>query len=167
MNVNNIKPFKTVLNEEKWNNVFLSQTAEMAAIEFNLNIFHEFWSIHDNGILSLRAQKLSFYTIFQQTKKPKDKIKLDVCRNIYSRKIRQAKKVYFSKLIGCQKRNAKKMWDTLKNITGMGNKPNQSSMKLIPLRRKTYLSQIKLLLLISSINISRLMANLKQKLFIK
>ena len=31
-------------------------------------------------LLSLRAQKLSFYTIFQQTKKPEDKIKFDVCR---------------------------------------------------------------------------------------
>jgi len=54
-------------------------------------------------LLSLRAQKLSFYTIFQQTKKPEDKIKFDICRNIYSRKIRQAKKIYFSKLIGSQK----------------------------------------------------------------
>jgi len=33
-------------------------------------------------LLSLRAQKLSLYTIFQQTKKPEDKIKFSVCRNI-------------------------------------------------------------------------------------
>ena len=67
-------------------------------------------------LLSLRAQKLSFYTIFQQTKKHKDQIQFSVCRNMYNRKIRQSKKVYFSKLIGCQKRNPKKMWETLKHI---------------------------------------------------
>ena len=33
-------------------------------------------------LLSLRAQKLSLYTMFQQTKKPEDKIKFCVCRNI-------------------------------------------------------------------------------------
>jgi len=64
-------------------------------------------------LLSLRAQKLSFYYIFQQTKKPEDKIKFNVCRNIYNGKIRQAKKVYFTKLIACQKRIPKKMWGTL------------------------------------------------------
>ena len=63
-------------------------------------------------LLSLGAQKLSFFTIFQQTKRPEDKIKFSVCRNIYNRKITQAKKVYFSKLIGCLKRNPKKMWET-------------------------------------------------------
>ena len=72
MNDNSIKNLK----KRNGINEFLSQTAEMAAIEFNLNIFLEFWSIHDNGILSLRAQKLSFYTIFQQTKKPEDKASL-------------------------------------------------------------------------------------------
>ena len=46
--------------------------------------------------------------MFQQTKKPEDKIKFNVCRNIYNRKIRQVKKVDFSTLIGCQKRNPKK-----------------------------------------------------------
>jgi len=52
---------------------------------------------------SLRAQKLSSYTFFQQIKKPEDKIKFSVVyKNIYNRKIRQAKKVYSSKLIGCQ-----------------------------------------------------------------
>ena len=35
-----------------------------------------------------------FYTIFQLTKKPEDKIKFNLCRNIYYRKIRQAKKVW-------------------------------------------------------------------------
>jgi len=34
MNDNNIKSIKTVLKNDKWNNVFLSQTAEMAATEF-------------------------------------------------------------------------------------------------------------------------------------
>jgi len=39
MNDNNIKSFKTALEKEKWNNVFLSQTAEMAAIWFNQTRF--------------------------------------------------------------------------------------------------------------------------------
>ena len=65
-------------------------------------------------LLSLRAQKLSLYTMFQQTKKPEDKIKFNVCRNIYNRKIRQVKKVYFSTLIGCQKRNPKMMGGNIK-----------------------------------------------------
>ena len=85
----------------------------------------------------MRARKLSFSTVFQQTKRHEDKTKFNVCRNIYNRKIRQAKKVYFSKLIGCQKRNLKKMWETLKNITGMGNKPYQSLMKIDSIKKKT------------------------------
>ena len=107
----------------------------MAAIEFNQTLFMNFENhfplqkyktktknarkvplnqFMTKKLLSLRAKKLSFYTIFQQTKKTEDKIKFNVCRNIYNRKKSQAKKVYFSKLIGCQKLNPKKMWDTLK-----------------------------------------------------
>ena len=37
-------------------------------------------------LLSLRAQKLSLYTIFLLNKKLEDKIKFSVCRNIYVRK---------------------------------------------------------------------------------
>ena len=155
MNDNNIKSFKTALEKEKWINVFLSKTAEMAAIEFNQIFFMNFekhFPLQKNKnknarkvplnqfmtkeLLSLRTQKLSLYTIFQQTKRPEDKIKFSVCRNMYNRKIRQAKKVYFSKLIGCQKRNPKKMWETLKNITGMGNKPNQSSIKIDSIKKE-------------------------------
>ena len=60
----NIKSFKTSLEKEKWNNVFLSQTAEMAAIEFNLNIFHEFWSIHDKGTTFIESAKTIFLYYF-------------------------------------------------------------------------------------------------------
>ena len=35
MNDIKIKCLKTALEKEKWNNIFLSQTAEMATIEFN------------------------------------------------------------------------------------------------------------------------------------
>jgi len=42
MHDNNIKLFKTAFEKEKWNNAFLSQTAEMAAIEFNQTIFMNF-----------------------------------------------------------------------------------------------------------------------------
>ena len=42
MNDNNIKSFKTELEKEKWNNVFLFQTAEMAAIEFDQTFFKIF-----------------------------------------------------------------------------------------------------------------------------
>ena len=42
MNDSDIKSFKTTLEKEKWNNVFLSQTAEMAAIECNQTFFMNF-----------------------------------------------------------------------------------------------------------------------------
>jgi len=42
MNDNSIKSFKTALEKEKWNNVFLSQIAEMAAIEFDPTFFINF-----------------------------------------------------------------------------------------------------------------------------
>ena len=32
--------------------------------------------------------------------------------------------------------NLKKMWETLKNIIGMGNKPNQSSMKIDSIKKE-------------------------------
>ena len=35
MNDNNLKSFKTALEKENWNNIFLFQPAEMAAIKFN------------------------------------------------------------------------------------------------------------------------------------
>ena len=73
----------------------------MAVIEFNQTFFMNFekhFPLQKNKnknarkvplnqfmtkeLLSLSAQKLSFYTIFQQTKKPEDKIKFNVCRNI-------------------------------------------------------------------------------------
>jgi len=41
MNDNDIKSFKTAL-ESKWNNVFLSQTAEMAVTEFYQTFFMNF-----------------------------------------------------------------------------------------------------------------------------
>ena len=84
----------------------------------------------------MRARKLSFSTVFQQTKRHEDKTKFNVCRNIYNRKIRQAKKVYSSKLIGCQNRKPKKIWETLKNIIRMGNKPNHSSMKINSIKKE-------------------------------
>ena len=42
MNDNSIKSFKTAVEKEKWNNVFLSQIAEMAAIEFDPTFFINF-----------------------------------------------------------------------------------------------------------------------------
>ena len=118
-------------------------------------------------LLSLRALKLSLYIIFQQTKKPEDKIKSSVCRKIFNRKIRQAKKVYFSNLIGCQKRNPKNMWDTLKNIKGMGNKPNQSSMKIDFIKKENLIISDQVLITNEFNKYFSSMANVKQKLFIK
>ena len=73
MNYNNIKSFKTVLEKEKWNNVFLSQTAEMAAIEFNhfMN-FEKHFSlqkstpkpIHDKGTTFIESAKTIFFYYF-------------------------------------------------------------------------------------------------------
>ena len=45
MNDNNIKSLKTAIEKEKGNNVFLSQTADMAAIEFNQTFFINFEKI--------------------------------------------------------------------------------------------------------------------------
>ena len=81
-------------------------------------------------LLALRALKQSYFSIFQLSKKPEDKIKYNQCRNEYNRKVRRAKKLYYSKLINPQKHHPKKMWETLKNITGLGNCSHHNSTNI-------------------------------------
>ena len=82
------------------------------------------------NLLSLRALKQSFFSVFQLSKKPEDKIKYNKCRNEYNRKVRRAKKLYYCQLINSQKHNPKKMWETLKNITGLGNGSHNNSANI-------------------------------------
>ena len=87
--------------------------------------------IHNKGTTFIENTKTSHFIFFLQTKKPEDKIKFSVWRNIYNRKIKQAKKVYFSKLIGYQNEIPRRCGKHEKHYM-VGKKPNQSSMKLIP-----------------------------------
>ena len=146
---NNILLFKSMLERETWLNVFSSTMVEEATNEFN-NIFMKHFetafplkkckkknmrkipvnAFITKNLLSLRALKQSFFSVFQLSKKPEDKIKYNKCRNEYNRKVRRAKKLYYCQLINSQKHNPKKMWETLKNITGLGNGSHNNSANI-------------------------------------
>ena len=49
----NMKSFKNVIEKEKRNNVFLSQTADMAVIEFNQTFFMKEKLVHLNTFLDI------------------------------------------------------------------------------------------------------------------
>ena len=48
-----MKSFKNVIEKEKRNNVFLSQTADMAVIEFNQTFFMKEKLVHLNTFLDI------------------------------------------------------------------------------------------------------------------
>ena len=139
----NIEFFKTLLYNETWQKVYQQIDVEKAVENFD-KIFFDYYNkafplrqqkidyrkkplneFMTKDLLNLRRKKMRLYGIYQSSKNFDDKIAFINCRNKYNHSVRKAKKHYYTNLLNKQKNQPKKMWETLKEISGLGTKSRE------------------------------------------
>ena len=144
----NKERFKEYLNNLSWRNVTSNNNVD-ESFDFFLNDFKIFYdlcfpltkskfnqNIHANqpfmtkGLLIFRSQKSVLHKIYLNNPSTVNKTKYVTYRNLYASIVRTSKKLYYESSFQKCKKNSKKTWDLIREVT-FGHESKKSNVEKI------------------------------------
>ena len=135
MNTVNINRFKTALSSLNWNNVLNSNDVDdcydsfwdefkslfdiylpLTTKKFSKNV-HKISDFMTGGLLISRKNKLSLHKLAVLNPSQENQEKYKKYRNLFNSLVRASKKLHYANELSTNKKNPKKLWETLKTIT--------------------------------------------------
>jgi hypothetical protein len=147
-NNNNMSNFRNCLQNLQWNNVFSCDDVDSAYNNFwgdfkilfelhfpikkvkvnkNVQKLNKFMT---NGLLISRQRKIELLKANIKNKTPESRLIYCNYRNVYNKLLRASKKLYYRNHITANKKNPKKLWSLLKEVS-TGNAENDKIEKIV------------------------------------
>ena len=139
MNTVNINQFKEALGALNWQNVLNSNQVDdcydlfwddfkslfdlylpLTTKKFNKNL-HKISDFMTGGLLVSRKRKLELHKLAILNPSQVNLEKYKKFRNLFNSLVRASKKLHYNNQLSANKKNPKKLWDTLKTLTSGGN----------------------------------------------